>query len=128
MTTHNNVVDALKRLQFELQFQPGSQYDYSNTGYVVLADIIEKLTEQRHEDFIREHIFIPAGMRSSKVTSIAYNPEQDDNVAIGHTFSNRKKRYQRAYEDKKHKHLTWMKAIVGGSDIYTTAHDLEKLK
>jgi D-alanyl-D-alanine carboxypeptidase len=45
-----------------LAFEPGSQRRYSNGGYVVLGAIIEKLSGQSYYDYVREHIFVPAGM------------------------------------------------------------------
>tara|TARA_E500000318_G_scaffold25101_1_gene25136 strand:+ start:12920 stop:14008 length:1089 start_codon:yes stop_codon:yes gene_type:complete len=128
MATHQDVVEVLNRLKLELHFEPGSQYDYDNTGYVVLAVIIEKVSQQSYQAYIKEHIFVPAGMQSSRVTSVDQNPEHLDNVAIGYTYDERKKRYQKAYKDKNHKHLNWMKAIIGGSGIYTSVLDLEKWK
>jgi len=128
MADHHDVVDVLKQLRPDLHFEPGSQYDYDNTGYVLLAAIIEKVSQQSYQAYIKEHIFDPAGMLDSKVSAINNNPERYDNVANGYTYNERKKRYQRAHEDKNHKHLNWMKAIIGGSGIYTSILDLEKWK
>ena len=48
-----------------LMFQPGDKWAYNNSGYVLLGAIIEKASGQKYEDFIREHIFEPAGMKNS---------------------------------------------------------------
>jgi CubicO group peptidase (beta-lactamase class C family) len=45
-----------------LAFEPGSQRRYSNGGYAVLGAIIEKASGQSYYDFVRERIFLPAGM------------------------------------------------------------------
>ena len=45
-----------------LAFEPGSRRLYSNGGYAVLGAIIEKISGQSYYDFVREHIFLPAGM------------------------------------------------------------------
>lgn len=94
MATHHDVVDLLNKLKLELSFELGSKYDYDNTGHVVLAVIIEKNSGQSYQDYIGEHIFIPAGMHSSKITSVDLNPEHLNNVAMGYTYDERKKRYQ----------------------------------
>ncbi len=45
-----------------LLFEPGTSYAYSNVGYSLLGMIIEKISGQQYSDFIKEHIFTPAGM------------------------------------------------------------------
>lgn len=43
-------------------FDPGALYSYSNTGYVLLGEIIEVLSGKTYENYLREEIFEPAGM------------------------------------------------------------------
>ncbi|MCC6691313.1 MAG: serine hydrolase [Bacteroidia bacterium] len=50
-----------------LDFTPGSQYQYSNFGFCVLGRIIEKITGQTYESYIRNNIFIPLGISSTKL-------------------------------------------------------------
>lgn len=45
-----------------LSFAPGSDWSYSNSGYVLLALIIEKVSGHTYEDFLYENIFKPAGL------------------------------------------------------------------
>jgi len=48
-----------------LEFTPGSQYAYDNTGYEILGYIIEKVSGERYADYIQRHIFDVLGMKSS---------------------------------------------------------------
>ena len=48
-----------------LDFAPGEKYSYSNSGYVLLAQIIENVSGQTYERFLRQNIFEPLGMRNS---------------------------------------------------------------
>jgi CubicO group peptidase (beta-lactamase class C family) len=48
-----------------LQSAPGTRYSYSNAGYQLLAYLIERTSGQRYEDFLRENIFEPLGMKES---------------------------------------------------------------
>lgn len=48
-----------------LEYEPGTNYKYSNSGYVLLGNIIEKVTGQSYATYIEEHIFKPLGMRHS---------------------------------------------------------------
>jgi CubicO group peptidase (beta-lactamase class C family) len=45
-----------------LKFEPGSQRQYSNGGYIVLGAIIEKISGESYYDYVWEHIFKPTGM------------------------------------------------------------------
>ncbi|GAA3778120.1 serine hydrolase domain-containing protein [Plantactinospora mayteni] len=48
--------------QTPLQFTPGTRYAYSNDGFFVLGAIVAKVTGQSYFDYIRQHVFSPAGM------------------------------------------------------------------
>jgi CubicO group peptidase (beta-lactamase class C family) len=50
-----------------LDFEPGTRWSYSNTGYVLLSLVIEKLTGQRYGDFMRDELFAPLGLRETFV-------------------------------------------------------------
>jgi CubicO group peptidase (beta-lactamase class C family) len=45
-----------------VNFPPGASWNYNNGGYVLLSVIVERLSGQRLEDFLRERIFAPLGM------------------------------------------------------------------
>jgi CubicO group peptidase (beta-lactamase class C family) len=49
----------------EMDFSPGEQWSYSNSGYVVLGAIIEKVSGQSYADFVKDNIFEPLGMNNS---------------------------------------------------------------
>jgi len=46
----------------ELEFPPGTEFNYSNVGYTLLAIIIENLSGLTYEEFLQKHLFRPAGM------------------------------------------------------------------
>ncbi len=64
------------------QFDPGSKYAYSNYGFVLLGAIVEKVSGQSYYDYVRDHVFRPAGM-----TSTGSEPETVavPNRSIGYT-------------------------------------------
>jgi CubicO group peptidase (beta-lactamase class C family) len=48
-----------------LEFQPGEKWKYSNSGYVLLGYLIEKISGESYEKFVQENIFTPLGMKDS---------------------------------------------------------------
>jgi CubicO group peptidase (beta-lactamase class C family) len=65
-----------------LQFEPGQRWSYSNAGYIVLGAIIEKASGQDYYDYVREHVFKPAGMTNTD----CYELDRDTpNLAVGYT-------------------------------------------
>jgi D-alanyl-D-alanine carboxypeptidase len=46
----------------ELKFEPGKQFEYSNYGFILLGAIIEKVSGGSYYDYVRQHIYAPAGM------------------------------------------------------------------
>src|SRR5215208_3064809 len=58
-----------------LQFEPGSRWQYSNYGFLLLGVLVEKVSGQSYYDYVRDHIYNPAGM-----TGTASEPE-DQTVA-----------------------------------------------
>jgi len=55
------------------EFEPGSRWQYSNYGFLLLGVIVEKVSGQNYYDYVRDHIFTPAGM-------IATGSEPEDQV------------------------------------------------
>ncbi len=48
-----------------LQFEPGSRWAYSNYGFLLLGVLIERVSGQSYYDYVREHVFKPAGMKAT---------------------------------------------------------------
>lgn len=52
-------------------FEPGTAWSYSNTGYMVLGALVSRLTGAHWSEFLRERVFLPAGMETARVISEA---------------------------------------------------------
>ena len=72
----------LERLKGEsLQFEPGTSYAYSNTGFSLLGMIVEKVSGQNYETFLHKNLLLPAGLNETGY----FLPEWDnDRLAIGY--------------------------------------------
>jgi CubicO group peptidase (beta-lactamase class C family) len=71
-TTPQQMMDGtLRYIRTEsLAFAPGAGDQYSNSGYHVLGCIIQKISGQSYYDYVRAHIFRPAGMTDSDFTTL----------------------------------------------------------
>jgi D-alanyl-D-alanine carboxypeptidase len=63
--TNDNVVRFLANQR--LRFRPGARWEYSNSNYVLLGQIVSKMSGEPFATFVREHIFEPLGMNNSFV-------------------------------------------------------------
>ena len=64
-----------------LWFEPGSAFLYSNSNYILLADIVEQVSGQYYNDFLREHIFDPLDMKhTGLITEIPDSPSWAENL------------------------------------------------
>ncbi|UCG93252.1 MAG: class A beta-lactamase-related serine hydrolase [candidate division WOR-3 bacterium] len=114
--TSQDVLDWLIDSKTDLAFEPGSKMTYCNTGFVILALVIERVTGQDFVSFIKENILIPAGMSNSLV----YNKKSDPpipNRAFGYSPSLDRSSFE--LND-----LNRMDGIVGAGGLYTSVEDL----
>ena len=58
--TPKQLIDVFK--DFPLEFKPGTQFRYSNSGYALLGYIIEKVSSESYPEYIKEHILLPLGL------------------------------------------------------------------
>ncbi|RPI71150.1 MAG: class A beta-lactamase-related serine hydrolase, partial [Ignavibacteriales bacterium] len=98
----------------DLEFEPGSKYNYNNTGYYLLAAIAEEVTGKDFGKLLKERIFDPAGLENT-------GSEDDENMVkrkasgylkFGNTFVNDLYMY--------------MPNTMGAGHIYSTVEDLLK--
>ncbi len=94
-------------------FSAGGGFNYLNTNYAFLALLVERLSGQSFGNYVKEHIFIPAGMKNSFVLDPA--KELPRNVAIGHS------RMRRGYRQIP---FDMLDGVVGDKGIFSNVIDL----
>jgi len=115
--TNSEMMKLLESSNVLRYFKPGRNFDYSNTGYFVLASIVEKVSGTRFSTFLKNNIFEPLQMKHSYVYSFE-NDSIKENQLDGY----------RLYRGWKHLKInnTVNDAIVGDKNVYTTIEDLFK--
>lgn len=110
--TASVVHDMIYRQQ-ALNFPPGSQFSYSNSGYFLMAEIVEKVSGQSFATFMQQEIFQPLGMNDSFV--------MDDFHRI---VENRAPSYLLEGENYVNSPANY--SYYGSTNLYTTLKDLSK--
>ena len=99
--------------QRSLNFIPGAEYTYSNTGYNLLAEVVARVTGKSFRQWTDEHLFQPLGMRNSRFV--------DDHTRI---VANRAYGYARA--DSGWRAVNNQLMALGSSSLFSTASDMAK--
>lgn len=96
----------------DLEFKPGSQFSYNNSGYVLLAKIVEEVTGKTYEENIQERIFNKVGMKNTYLD----RPEK--------IILNRAAGYDKSGEKLINTKYMYVKNAFGAGDIVSTVEDL----
>ncbi|MFP4288437.1 MAG: serine hydrolase [Bacteroidales bacterium] len=100
--------------QPELQNKPGESYNYNNTGYALLAEVIERVTEEDFTEWMKQNIFSPLGMNHTMV-------RKDPTQIIKGSAQGYSKTEEGNYIEQRD-----IYASRGAGGIYTTLPDLGK--
>lgn len=120
-----DILEYLNRYSPPVLFEPGSRYEYSNTGYVLLASIAEKASGRDFVELCREKIFRPLRMNVTDIRS----PEAKaatNGFTAGHYFVEEKGRYIRADSFPSSDYTIWLGNRKGPGRVSSTAEDLLK--
>lgn len=109
---NQDVLDVISQKKVALDFKPNTKFTYSNTNYVMLALVVEKITGKPFKKALKDLIFDPLQMSHSFVF---------DDIS-------RKNEVCQSYTDK-NQLMRWdyMDGTYGDKNIYTTPRDLLKL-
>ncbi len=95
-----------------LNFEPGTRYEYSNSNYFLLAQIVEQVAGMPYEDFVRQRIFEPLGMNRS---GFIHELWHEDDVAL-----------PPAADAEIFEAPIASGVLQGAADLVTTAGDIDK--
>jgi CubicO group peptidase (beta-lactamase class C family) len=103
-----------KFIDMPLDFEPGSQFKYSNSGYILLGAVIESVSGQSYNDYIHDHIFVPLGMERSGNLDI---DRISDQIAVGYSMVDGQWKQDVEID---------LSVVHAAGGIYSTVNDLNK--
>ncbi len=123
VATNEDILTYLKKFHPPSLFTPGEKYTYSNTGYVLLGSIVEKVSGKDFRMFCKDKIFRPVGMAS---TDIRTKKEKDSipNFALGYIFESQKNSYVPADSFPSSNYTIWLGGRKGPGRVSSTTGDL----
>lgn len=112
--TNEGVLKLLKNHRPPLQFQPNSQFSYCNTGYILLAYLIEKLTTEPIQRYFERKIVQPLGLKNTYIYTLTM-PKSPENRVYG------SKRVNGKYVSND---LIRLDGVWGDGNVYSSVEDL----
>lgn len=120
-----DIIEYLNRYKPPSQFEPGTKYQYSNTGYVLLASVAEKASGKDFIKLCQDWIFKPLKMKNTNIRTLEQKAATK-NFALGHILVKERNEYVRADSFPSSDYTIWLGNRKGPGRISSTAEDLLK--
>jgi CubicO group peptidase (beta-lactamase class C family) len=118
-------IEYLNKYAPPKHFGPGDKYEYSNTGYMLLASIAEKASGKDFIEMCRKWIFKELKMKSTDIRTLE-EKKATKNFAIGHIYVEERNKWIRADSFPSSNYTIWLGNRKGPGRISSTASDLLK--
>ena len=122
---NNDILEYLSKYAPPAMFIPGAKYEYSNTGYVLLASIAEKASSEDFSLMLRKRIFSKLNMKHTDIRTVA-EKKKLSNLAYGHMLVEGATSYKKADSFPSSNYTIWLGNREGPGRISSTAEDLLK--
>jgi CubicO group peptidase (beta-lactamase class C family) len=122
---NDDIINYLNKYAPPKLFEPGEKYLYSNTGYVLLASILEKVSGRDFIEFCNTEIFNKLKMNHTAIRSLA-EKATIKNFTLGHVYVSERNDYIRADSFPSSNYTIWLGNRKGPGRISSTADDLLK--
>lgn len=126
IATNDDIIATFAKYNPPMLFEPGTNWEYSNTAYALLGSIIERVSGMSYGDFLKENIFKPLHMDNTLVYKRRYAPEKIEDYAYGYVFSDSLNSFILPDSLDDMKMVIWLDGIVGDGTVNSTVIDLLK--
>lgn len=121
--TNEDIIKEFETYKPALEFETNQQFEYSNTGYALLASIIERVAKKPFGEFLNVNIFKPLGMNHTLVYRSRYQPMTIPNYALGYEADESGNKYLPDSKGKEY-YTYYLDGIVGDGMVNSTLKDL----
>lgn len=125
INTNKDIIALFAKEKPAAVFTPGSKFEYSNTGYALLASIIEKASGKTYGAFLADNIFKPLKMENTFVYNRRLAPKKIENYAYGYVYDANHKKIL-PDNDPNSSYVICLDGIVGDGTVNSTTADLLK--
>jgi CubicO group peptidase (beta-lactamase class C family) len=123
---NSDMIRFLSKEKLPINFKPGEKWEYSNTGYAILASIIEKVSGMTFKDFMSKNVFEPLDMKHTRVYNTRRSGERLENYAYGFVWSDSLKKHVLPDSLPDYDFVYYLDGIQGDGIINSTTGDLLK--
>ncbi len=119
---------AKLKKDYPLQFRTGSKFEYTNSNFLLLASIVQRVAKKPFGEFVRDEIFIPAGMNHTFICqnpkSVPQEDEEEYNRAFGYEWHEKKEIWKPSWGTPP----DWSQKVmvVGDGAVWSNLEDMAK--
>ncbi|MEO8110704.1 MAG: serine hydrolase [Ginsengibacter sp.] len=123
--TNKDAIAYLGESKLPVNFSPGEKFEYCNTGYMLLASIIEKISGKTYESFLKERIFNKLKMTHTQIYLRGITKKDPPNFAKPYVYDAGKNKFVPPSEyDLYKRQVNTLDGNYGDGGIYSTIHDM----
>ncbi len=110
--SNDDLIELMAKKKPSMSFTPNTRFKYTNTNYAMLASIVEKVSGEPFEDFLKMNIFVPLRMFNTYVL----DPRKEMPANASKCYKGGWNEYKFMYQD----------GVYGDKGVFSTVHDLLK--
>jgi len=125
VANNKDIIEYLNKYAPPASFEPGTKYEYSNTGFVILASITEKVSGRDFIEFCNQEIFSKLKMNRTAIRTLE-EKASTPNFALGYMYVTERNKYVRADSFPSSNYTIWLGNRKGPGRISANVQDLLK--
>lgn len=125
IATNKQVIALFAQKMPDILFEPRTAWEYNNTGYVFLAEIIQRTSGLTYPDFLKKHIFNPLGMTNSDIILRFKDSVEIPNLTQSYVDAPGIIKTE-PYNTTEYDYVTYLDGVYGQGRMHSTTLDLFK--